>query len=254
MKRTEVTRRRVRSGSPFEVNPLRMTLVVHILAGGLGIVTGFVALYASKGARLHRKSGLLFVYVMLVLAGTGAWIAASRGGEASVIAGVLTAYLVFTALTTVRPPTPHSRRLNLVAMVVALAIGLASATLGFEAIANGGSREGIPAFVLFKFATVGLLATAGDLRVIRFGALVGAPRLARHLWRMCFALYIASASFFFGQADKLPEALRIPALLALPVLAVVVAMVYWLWRVRIRRSLRGMVVAAAAVSPVHPAG
>ena len=57
---------------------------------------------------------------------------------------------------------------------------------------------------------------------------------------MCFALFIAAASFFLGQADEFPELLRIPALLALPVLAVLLAMLYWLWRVRIRRTYRGM--------------
>ena len=40
------------------------------------------------------------------------------------------------------------------------------------------------------------LAIVGDLRVIRMGGLKGPRRLARHLWRMCFALFIAAASFF----------------------------------------------------------
>ena len=225
---------------------MRPTLLVHIAAGGLGIVLGFVALYTAKGSAVHRRSGLLFVWVMVTMGLSGAAIAAAGGGEASVIAGLLASYLVVTALTTVRPASARSRCLNRGALLLALAIGVASLALGLEAMANGGSREGIPAVVLFKFATVGLLASAGDLRVMRSGPLRGAPRLARHLWRMCFALYIATASFFFGQADTLPEALRIPALLALPVLAVVVTMIYWLWRVRIGRSLRGIVVAGAA--------
>jgi hypothetical protein len=58
---------------------------------------------------------------------------------------------------------------------------------------------------------------------------------------MCFALFIAALSFFIGQAKVIPRPVRIPALLALPVPAVLVAMLYWLWRVRFRRSLRGIV-------------
>jgi hypothetical protein len=62
---------------------------------------------------------------------------------------------------------------------------------------------------------------------------------------MCYALWIAAASFFLGPrarvAKVLPEALLNPALLALPVLLVLVVMFYWLWRVRIRRSFRGLV-------------
>lgn len=55
---------------------------------------------------------------------------------------------------------------------------------------------------------------------------------------MCFALFIAAQAFFLGQADELPEALRIPALLMLPIVAVFLAMVYWLWRVHTGRARR----------------
>ena len=37
---------------------MRVTLAAHILAGGLALVSGFVALCPAKGARLHRKSGI----------------------------------------------------------------------------------------------------------------------------------------------------------------------------------------------------
>ena len=46
---------------------MRLTLLVHILAGGLGLVSGDVALSAVKGARLHRKSGMLFVYFLCIV-------------------------------------------------------------------------------------------------------------------------------------------------------------------------------------------
>ena len=79
--------------------------------------------------------------------------------------------------------------------------------------------------------------------VLASGALTGTRRVARHLWRMSFALFIAAMSFFIGQADVIPEPVRIRPLLAIPVVLVLVTMFYWLWRVRLRRSLRGMIVA-----------
>ena len=33
---------------------------IHVVAGALALVFGYVALYAAKGAPLHRKSGILF--------------------------------------------------------------------------------------------------------------------------------------------------------------------------------------------------
>jgi hypothetical protein len=221
---------------------MRMTtLLIHALPGGVGIVTGFLALSVAKGGGVHRKSGLLFVGAMILLALSGAVIAAVGGGEASVVAGLLTFYLVCTAIITVRPLPNWSRRVNVALMIMALTLGLVATALGFDAVSRGGVREGIPAVILFKFAVVALLAFAGDLKVMRSGALKGASRLARHLWRMCFALYIASASFFLGQADVLPEAVRIPAILAVPAFAPLLVMFYWLWRVRVRRRLQGIV-------------
>lgn len=223
-------------------------LAVHILAGSLALAFGFVALYAAKGARVHRKSGMMFVYAMLTTATFGLLVAVVRGvaPAVNVPAALMSAYLVVTALTTVRPlaeGSPASRWVTIGGMLVALAVGLTSLSFAVEALANGGERNGMPAFPFLLFGGVGVLASAGDLRVIRSGALTGASRLARHLWRMSFALFIAALSFFIGQAKVIPEPFRIRPLLALPVLAVLVTMLYWLWRVRFRRSLRGLVVA-----------
>ncbi len=205
-----------------------------------------MALSAAKGGRLHRKSGMLFVVAMLTMSGCAAILAVGGAWAAvNIPAALLTAYLVITALITVRPPSATSRWLNLGLMLVALVLGLTTLTFGFEALAAGGARNGIPAFPFLMFGVVGLLGSVGDLRVIRSGALRGAPRLARHLWRMCWGLWIAAASFFLGPrarvAKVLPEPLLNPVLLALPVLLVLLAMLYWLWRVRVRRTYRGIV-------------
>jgi uncharacterized membrane protein len=222
---------------------MRMIYAVHILGGTVSLIAGYIALYASKGAPLHRRSGMAFVYAMLTMCSFGTVIAAVRGvwAPVNISAGVLTSYLVMTSLITIRPPAAATRWLNPALMLVALAVGLTCLTFGFEAIASGGKRNGIPAFPFFLFGIVGTLAGAGDVRMIRSGPLEGSSRLARHLWRMSFALYIASMSFFIGQAKVIPKPLRIMPLLALPVLAVLITMFYWLWRVRVRRKAPGLV-------------
>lgn len=218
---------------------MRLAYVVHILAGMLGLLSGYVALYSAKGATVHRRSGMLFVCTMLPMCAAGVAMAIGRGvaPDINVPAAVLTASLVVTALTTVRPPSRLTRGLDRVAMLAVLAVGAASLAFGIEAVANGGTRKGMPAFPFFMFAVVGLLAGIGDLRRMRSGPLRGTPRLRRHLWRMSFALFIAALSFFIGQARVIPKPVRIMPLLALPVVAVLVTMLYWLWRVRVRRAV-----------------
>ena len=230
---------------------MHMTLIVHILAGGLGLISGYVALYSAKGATLHRKSGILFVYAMLAMSLLGMVIAAGRNvaPAINIPAGLLTSYLVITALLTVRPPVAGARWLNPGLMLVALGVGLTDMTFAFEAFANGGKRNGMPAFPFIMFGVVGLLGSIGDLRMIRSGPLQGPSRLARHLWRMCFALFIAALSFFIGQAKVIPEPIRNRGLLALPVLAVLVTMLYWMVRVRRKRGVRVVVHSPEASVP-----
>ncbi len=222
---------------------MRMTLVVHIIAGLLGIVSGFIALYVTKGAAVHRRVGTVFVCAMLTASCGGLMIAIVRdvAPAVNVPAALLTGCLVTTALTALRPASAATRWLERGATLVTLTVGVASLTFAAQAVSNGGTRNGMPSFPFFLFGIVGLLAGAGDLRIMRSGRLTGASRLARHLWRMSFALFIAALSFFIGQAKVFPEPVRIMPLLALPVLIVLLTMFYWLWRVRIRRSFRGIV-------------
>ncbi len=217
-----------------------MLLPVHILAGGLAILLGGVALAASKGATLHQRSGLLFVYAMLAMGISGSSLALRQSlTNANVLGGLMSCYFVVTGLTAVRSASVWNRRLSWIGLIVAIILSLVEATLGFQALAGDGSTStGVPFFMCFFLATIMTLAATGDLRMMRSGLLTGPRRLARHLWRMCFALFIAAGSFFSIRsrvAKILPEPFTSPILRSLPIVLIFVAMFYWLWRVRARR-------------------
>jgi hypothetical protein len=215
-----------------------MLLPIHIAAGGLALVLGAVALLVKKGGPTHRRSGLLFVYAMVVMATTAAILG-------NVVGGLMTLYFVGTALTTVRPPSPWTRRINAAALTLAVGLALLAIVGGIRDINSpllspGGVPFRIIGVMSFILATVLLLAAAGDLRIMRFGLPRGGTRLARHLWRMCFALFIAAGSFFSIQervARLLPEPFTSGTMRALPIVLLFGAMFYWLWRVRGRRTL-----------------
>lgn len=209
---------------------------LHILAGMSALGFGYVALFATKGLTVHRRSGMLFVYAMLTMSLSGAVMDALKKGTVSVnvLAGLLTFYFVTTGLLTVRPRVAASRWLDVSGVVLALTVSL----LAFNAATGLSSRGRPEAGPSVVFGVVGLLAAAGDVRAIRTGVLQGTRRLARHLWRMCFAMWVAAASFFWGPPNRVPEAIRIPALQALAVLLPIAVMFYWLWRVRRKRLVQ----------------
>lgn len=202
------------------------------------MVSGFAALYAFKGGRLHRKSGTLFVYAMLVMSLTGAAIAVGRPGAAmNIPAGLVTAYLVITSLLTVHPPSAEARRVARGAMLAAFGLGVASMVAA--AVSAGRGNIGF-VFPLLMFGILALSAGVGDRRMLQAGGLAGRARIKRHLWRMCVALSIAAGSFFLGPVRRIPEPLRIPALRLIP-LVVLLTMMYWLWRYRRPRISRDAV-------------
>ena len=210
--------------------------LLHVLAGLSALVGGAVALYALKGAKLHRRSGMVFVYAMLIMASTGTLMSIVHLNVGNVMAGLLTLYLVLTALLTVRRPSLEFNGIDRLAMLVALTVGVTAVTFGVAAVRSAtGTLHGIPPPVYFMFGTVALLATFGDLRVMRSWRTQGGFRIKRHLWRMCFALFIATASFFLGPSQRLPAFLRHSPLRPLPVLIVLVVMFFWLARVSIQQ-------------------
>jgi len=217
-----------------------MLLPIHIAAGGLAIVLGAVALSVKKGGTIHRRSGLLFVGAMIVM-GASASIMGFRKSptDGNVFAGFMVAYFVGTALTTVRPVSWWTRGFILAALAVVVLLALGDILGGVAAFNSpGGWRNGVPFPMFFFLATVMILAAIGDVRIMRSGPPLGAARLARHLWRMCFALFIAAGSFFSVRervAKVLPEPFTSGPMRALPILLLFGAMFYWLWRLRRRK-------------------
>ena len=201
-----------------------MTLLpIHIIAGLIGLVSGAIALSARKGAKLHRTGGMIFVYAMMIVGITGTVMGALLSEMAAVIPGVLTFYLVLTSWLTIRRPVLNFHWLDLCALLLGLTVGIASFSYGFVA-------DGQPTVLYIVFGAVALLATLGDIRVLTRG-IQGTQRIARHLWRMCFALFLASISLFIGQSQVFPEPLRNSGLLPIPVLLLLLLMFYWLARV-----------------------
>lgn len=208
-------------------------VIVHIVAGSLALAAGMIALLVRKGGVWHRQAGLAFAIAMLVMTSTGAVMAAMKFERISIIAGVLTFYLVATGVLAVRKPVEHSRGTLTAFMALAALVGVFGYAVGFEVRADPKTAGWAPMF--FVFATIALAAAASDVRLLRRGSLQGAQRLSRHLWRMGTALTIANLSFFLGQAKFIPAPFNHPVLRVLPVLLSLGLTLYWVVRVNVKR-------------------
>ena len=208
-------------------------LMLHIVGGTLGMLAGFVAVSLRKGSRRHALAGNVFVGAMIGLSVTGLYLALMKSQPTNVLAATLTLYLVTTAWTAASRRAGAPGIFDWSALLVSLAVGAVELTWGVKAILSPtGINHGYPPGPYFMFGFVALLASAGDIRMIARRGISGRPRIARHLWRMCFALFIAAASIFLARPHLFPTILqKTGALVFLSVLPLLL-MIFWLIRVR----------------------
>ena len=124
---------------------------------------------------------------------------------------------------------------------------------GIEVLRSGASSQnGVPVGMSFFMGSICLLAAAGDVRMLTHGGVVGVKRIARHLWRMCFGLFIAAGSFFLGPSNRplrllstvglgqhLPRVLFSTSLYLILSILPLILLIFWLVRVRFKNAYDG---------------
>ena len=220
-------------------------LIIHISTGTVAILFGFLALFLRKGSNHHRTAGKIFFGSMLIMSIASAYVAYNKQITISVIAGLFTFYLVASAWITVRRTSGQLGLLEHGGFVAALSISTAAIYFGLSAMnSESGSLDGYPGEYYLFFGGLALFAAGLDLNVIFRRGLTGKHRIARHLWRMCLAMFIATGSAFTGPGMTVfPDFVRNSEILTLPLLAVpenlvLILMVYWLLRVLFTKSWR----------------
>jgi uncharacterized membrane protein len=203
--------------------------ILHLSAGTVGLVSGVIALFTAKGERAHRVAGTVFFCAIVTTAGTGVYMGFVRGQVNNAIAGIITLYLVVTALMTVLRPEKTTGRFEIAAFLFA-AVGAAAAYYSvIDEMRKGiAFMGGVPNLI---FASIIAFAAALDLSVILRRGIAGRQRIARHLWRMHLGFAAAVGSFFPGQLHRLwPDLLKVKPFIVLftPPFAVLALMLFWL--------------------------
>jgi len=206
-----------------------------------------------KGSPRHVQAGKVFVVSMLIMAVGATYLAFVRHQPNNVGGGILVFYLIGTAWLTARRRDGETSRWDWLAFLIPLTIGILTWMNGINVARSGASsQDGVPVGMTFFMGSVMLLAAAGDVRMLVRGGVFGAKRIARHLWRMCFGLFIAAGSFFMGPSNRplrllsavrlgqhLPPALFSTSLYLILTILPLVLLVFWLVRVRFTSAYNG---------------
>ena len=214
-------------------------LLFHICAGTTCLLSGTVSMSFRKGSRGHRVAGNVFFVSMLCMSAAGVTLALMKSQMSNVFGGSLTFYLVATAWATAKRREGVTGIFDWMALLVALTVGVVIATFGVEALHNpSGSKDGVPAPMYFVLASVATLAAAGDIRMLVRGGVFGTQRISRHLWRMCFALFIATGSIFLARPQLFPEILRRTDVILIAGILPLPLMIFWLLRLRFTNTYK----------------
>jgi hypothetical protein len=144
-------------------------------------------------------------------------------------------------------------RFDWVVLLIPLALGILTWMTGLKVLRSGAnSLDGVPVGMTFFMGSVMLLAAAGDVRMLVHAGVSGAKRIARHLWRMCFGLFIAAGSFFLGPSNRplrllstvglgqhLSPALFSTTLYLILTILPLILLIFWLVRVRFTNTYSG---------------
>jgi len=233
--------------------PYSPILMGHICAGTVGLLSGTAAMSFRKGSPRHVLAGKVFVASMLTMAVGAVYLAILRHQPSNIGGGTLTFYLIGTAWLTARRKDGEISRFDWVLFLIPLVLGILTWINGIKIVRSGAtSQDGVPVGMTFFMGSVMLLAAAGDLRMLVSGGVLGARRIARHLWRMCFGLFIAAGSFFMGPSNRpfrllstvglgqhLPKALFSTTLYLVLTILPLILLVFWLLRVRFTNAYKG---------------
>ena len=234
MTATPISISHIPSGSPWWLLPLIIAaLALHIGGGSVGIVAGYGAVSVGKGESRHRAFGKVFCIAMVIMAVAATGLALWIHQIGNVVGGVFAFYLVATAWRTARMPEGGTGRFEIIALLAILAGALTLLALGLIAsLSPRGGFEGYGAPLYYVLGSLAAFAAALDLKVVVRGEVWGASRIARHLWRMCFAFFFATGSFFLGQQKVMPPIMHGSVVLWVLGLAPLGVMLFWLIRVR----------------------
>ena len=209
-------------------------LALHILAGGIGLLSGVVALVVKKGAPAHVRYGLVFWYTMLAMAFSGIGISILIENWVLLLTGLMTIYMLFTGRNALTRPSGKINfqvklwtGFNLLCLVAAATVG--------ASIVGGGDPTGGRFLAL---AADSLLFAILDWRLIVRGEAVGKDRIVDHLWRIIAALLFGCFALFLFNPQAFPDWFIDMRLNLVPITIIFGVLIYWVVSLKWGRPMK----------------
>lgn len=202
-------------------------LVIHIIAGHLALLSGFMAIVGRKGSAPHRLSGKVFFYSMLGVSFSGIWLSLKADNLFLLLISTFVLYQNLNGFLAVRDKSLRLRCYSPLILLMGLGTALwMISTLNPVLLSFGG----IQAFLLIQ-------DTGVAIKVLRGKQISHTRAMTRHIGQMTGAYIGAFTAFLVVNIDFLPSRWS-PVVWLGPTLVFSPFLIYWLRRIRRSRALQ----------------
>lgn len=180
-------------------------ITLHAIAGSISLVAGTISVIAKKGRKVHKKSGKVFFYGMMVagLSGIGASVIPDHYNPFLFVVGLFSVYLVlsgYRALGLTRVRDQKELRSDILLAWAMIIIGFLMILFGIYVIVKGAMIGS----VLIVFGLIGGLNGYNDLRAFKDLKTLRKKAIRLHIGKITGG-YIAAFTAFLVVNDVLPS-------------------------------------------------
>ena len=174
-------------------------LYTHIVAGGLALLAGPIAMFNQDGGKLHRKSGIIYFYSMMFIFVSSIILSIVRENWFLFMVGIFSCYLVLTGYRALKLKMLHrgqkAEKIDWFILIISLLSGIGLITMGIWMYFSKSNSFGLVPFV---FGWVMLSAVKQDYKRFTIPPTEKNHWLLKHIVGMMGG-YIATLTAFLVQ-------------------------------------------------------
>lgn len=195
-------------------------LILHIVSGTLGLISGSINIIGKKGGTLHRRVGKVFLFSMLSVSCSAFVLSVIHPNYFLFIVGVFTLYLVGSGTRYLYLKQINADQkpgaIDWVLTYFMLVFGIAFILFGAYHL----YIKQIFGFVFIVFGTIGLRMVRTDFKNFRGKSEIANVWLTTHIQRMIGAYIAALTAFLVVNNQILPAVVAwlLPTFIFLPVI------------------------------------
>ena len=205
----------------------RIFLIIHIIGGSLGLLTGILNIIAKKGNSRHRIVGKIFFFSMLTTGLSSLILSTINPSLFMFMVGIFTVYMVVTGNRYL-----HLKMLNenqkpkiidwslTIAMMLA---GILFISLGIWSLL----KSNLFGLVFITFGSIGLLFVRHDIKNYKGKSHLLNYWLSEHLQRMIGAFIASTTAFLVINAKYFPEYIPLILYWLLPTIIFTPLIIKW---------------------------